>query len=88
MAQVAVRLTDDELAGLDELVREGRFESRTAAIRQALADQRRTESDCALAEAYRRAYAHTPITEDERDLADVGAAHLADLYRTEPSDAR
>jgi Arc/MetJ-type ribon-helix-helix transcriptional regulator len=42
MVQIAVRLDEDDLAEVDRLVAEGRFASRTAAVRAALRYQRRS----------------------------------------------
>ncbi len=41
MVQIAVRLDENDLAEVDRLVAEGRFASRTAAVRAALRHQRR-----------------------------------------------
>lgn len=60
MTQVAVRLDDEEIAALDGLVRAGRFASRAAAIRAALASQRRAEADRAIEAAYARGYGRQP----------------------------
>lgn len=56
--QIAVKLPDELVAGLDELVRSGRFPSRSTGIRRALevllrAEERR-RLDAAFAEGFRR----------------------------------
>jgi Arc/MetJ-type ribon-helix-helix transcriptional regulator len=67
--QIAVRLPKDLLAKLDELVRNGVYESRAAAVRagvEAIAEiQRRREVDRSLVEGYRR----TPPTPAEEAAA-------------------
>lgn len=86
--QIAVRIPDGRLAAIDEAVRAGRFESRAAAIREALdrllADERERE----IAEQYRRAYSRHP---GEGRLGDAGAALMAeaieDLERPGGDDA-
>ncbi len=74
MTQVAVRLDETETAALDELVRSGRFASRAAAIRSALAGQRRAEADRALEAAYARGYGDHPQHEDAFPESVVRAA--------------
>jgi Arc/MetJ-type ribon-helix-helix transcriptional regulator len=67
--QIAVRLPDDLVGELDELIRDGRFESRAEAVRSALLtlverDRRRRVGE-AIADGYRR----VPQTRDELDAA-------------------
>lgn len=81
MTQVAVRLDEAEVAALDELVRAGRFPSRAAAIRDALARQRRGEEDRTIEAAYARGYGSQPQGED---AARAGMAAMADFHRDEP----
>lgn len=79
--QIAVRLPEDLLAQLDELVDQGVYESRAAAVRAGievvaeLARQRRT--DRAVIEGYRR----TPPTKLEKAAA---IASLRDAIVEEP----
>lgn len=71
--QIAVRLDDELVARLDELVREGRFASRADALRhavQAYVDrERRRRVGEAIAEGYRR----LPQTEEETAGAEESA---------------
>ncbi len=56
--QVAVRLTVDDVGGIDALIAEGRFGSRAEAVRSAvevfLDQERRRAEGGAIAEGYRR----------------------------------
>jgi Arc/MetJ-type ribon-helix-helix transcriptional regulator len=84
MPQIAIRLSEDELAGLDRLVAERHFASRAAAIRDALAQVQKAEEDRQIAEEYRRAYADRPPTEDEVEWGHIGAYMLGKLTEREP----
>jgi Arc/MetJ-type ribon-helix-helix transcriptional regulator len=84
MPQIAIRLSEDELAGLDRLVAERHFASRAAAIRDALAQVLKAEDDRQIAEEYRRAYANRPPTQDEIDLGHLGAYLMGKLTEEEP----
>ncbi len=70
MPQIAVRLSAEELALLDQLVAEEHFASRAAVIRDALARLRKEREDREMAEELRRAYERVPETQEERDLGD------------------
>lgn len=79
--QIAVKLSDDLVAKLDELIAEGTFASRSAAVRQGLlavlAAHRRTAID----RAYEEGYGQAPETDEE--IAE--ATRLAvDAIREEP----
>lgn len=67
--QIAVRLPDELLAGLDELVSRGAYESRAAAVRagvEAIMEiERRRQVDRDVIEGYRR----KPVKKAERDAA-------------------
>lgn len=80
MTQVAVRLDDEELATIDRLVAEGRFPSRAAAIRAALAGQRREETERAIEASYALAYGRAPA----EPAGAVAAPAIAVFYRDEP----
>lgn len=82
MTQVAVRLDDDEVAAIDRLVAAGRFPSRAAAIRGALARQRRDEGERAIAAAYERGYGGQPVEFPDATGALAGAA-IVEFYRDE-----
>ena len=65
MPQIAVKLPDELLRELDELVAQGHFSSRSSAVRRAveiiISGQRRD----ALAEAYANGYRNVPESEGE-----------------------
>jgi len=79
--QIAVRVPEELLAVLDDLVSRGVYESRAAAVRagiEAVVDlDRRRLTDLAVVEGYRR----TPPTEAEREAA---IASLRDAILEEP----
>jgi Arc/MetJ-type ribon-helix-helix transcriptional regulator len=84
MPQIAIRLTCEELAGLDRLVAERHFTSRAAAIRDALAQVQKVEEDRRIAEEYRRAYADRPPSQEEIEIGEIGAYLLGELTKDEP----
>jgi Arc/MetJ-type ribon-helix-helix transcriptional regulator len=79
--QIAVRLPEDLLHDLDELVAQGIYESRAAAVRAGAevitANERRRKIDRAIVEGYRR----IPPTAAEMDAA---VASLRDSIAEEP----
>jgi Arc/MetJ-type ribon-helix-helix transcriptional regulator len=79
--QIAVRLSHELLAGLDDLVRRGVYESRAAAVRagvEAIMEiEQRRQVDRDVVEGYRR----NPMTEAEREAA---IASLRDAILEEP----
>ena len=79
--QIAVRLADDLVAGLDDLVKRGVYESRAAAVRagvEAVVEmERRRKVDDDIVEGYRR----KPLKGAERDAA---IASLRDAIVEEP----
>jgi Arc/MetJ-type ribon-helix-helix transcriptional regulator len=83
MPQIAVRLSEEELALLDRLVAEEHFASRAAVIRGALARLRKERDDQEMAEELRRAYERVPETQHERDWALAGLQLLAESTRDE-----
>lgn len=77
--QIAVKLPDDLVQALDELVAAGAFESRSSAVRQGVAAvvaaQRRQEID----RAYEAGYARGPETEEElREAARLAVESIND----------
>jgi len=84
MPQIAIRLSEDELAGLDRLVAERRFASRAAAVRNALAQVLKAEEDRQIAEEYERAYGNRPPTQEEIEWGELGAYLLGELTKDEP----
>jgi Arc/MetJ-type ribon-helix-helix transcriptional regulator len=79
--QIAVRLPEELLAELDELVAQGVYESRAAAVRagiEAVAEsERRRKTDRAVVAGYHR----VPASEAEHESA---VASLRDAIREEP----
>ena len=75
---IAIRFTDDELAMIDELVREGLGENRSAVIRRGilhLADSvRRARTGAAIAASYR----DLPQTGDDDEFAMASAIALTE----------
>ena len=80
-AQIAVRLPEELLAVLDDLVGRGVYDSRAAAVRAGIEAvlelDRRRLTDLAVVEGYRR----TPPTQAEREAA---IASLRDAILEEP----
>ncbi len=58
--QIAVRLPERDLAALDQMVDDGSFPSRAAAVRAAVELLLRAERDRRIADQYRRAYRDQP----------------------------
>ncbi len=78
--QVPVRLTDSDLAALDEAIARGRFGSRSEALRAGLDRILREEREQAIDDAYTRGYAEHP---QEAWVGEVGLAGLAALHKAE-----
>jgi Arc/MetJ-type ribon-helix-helix transcriptional regulator len=78
--EIAVPLSDQELAALDEAVSAGRFPSRADAIRHALGQLLRSPDGRAVEESYRRAYAEHP---EEEWIGEAGLRLLDDRVRGE-----
>ena len=78
--QVPVRLTEEDVAALDVLVKDGRFANRSEAMRAALAELLREEREREIEEAYRRGYGEHP---QEEWIAEVGLAALAAFHEAE-----
>lgn len=81
--QIAVRLAEQQIAKLDELVAQGRYDSRAAAVRAGVAAvlelERRRSVDAVIIEGYRQ----MPPTDSERLSA---IASLRDAIDEEPWD--
>lgn len=79
MSQIAVRLTDAELAQLDSLVDGEEFGTRAEAVRAGI----RMLSDAArerrIRISYEKAYHQVPLTRDETALLDAAAILAAEL---------
>jgi len=78
--QVPIRLTEEDAAALDSLVSQGRFATRSDALRAGLARLLRDERERAIDEAYRRGYGEHP---QEEWVGEVGLAGLAAFDRAE-----
>lgn len=79
MTQIAVRLDPDEVVAIDQLVSQGRYPTRAAAIRAALARQRRDEREQEIEAAYASGYGHLP----PEPAGVISSATLAGFYRGE-----
>ena len=78
--QVLVRLAEEDVPALDAMVAEGRFASRSEALRAGLAQVLRKEWERAIDEAYRRGYGVKP---QEEWVGEIGLAGLAAFDRAE-----
>jgi Arc/MetJ-type ribon-helix-helix transcriptional regulator len=79
MSQIAVRLTDAELAQLDSLVHDGEFRTRAEAVRAGIRSLSDTARERRIRLSYENAYGHAPLTHDEAALLDAAATLAADL---------
>jgi Arc/MetJ-type ribon-helix-helix transcriptional regulator len=84
-SQIAIRLPDDQLAAIDAAVRDGRFESRAAAVRAAIDRLLDDERNRKIAEQYRRGYGEQP---QEDWVGEMGLAVGSELVRRERKAAR
>lgn len=81
---VQTRLSDDELRALDEAIEQGRFPSRSEALRAGLHQVLRAEREREIAEAYARGYGSKP---QEAWVGDTGLALLDAAVRAEERGA-
>ena len=81
--QVPVRLTDEDLAAVDQAVASGRFASRSDALRAGLKAILREEREREIEEAYRRGYGEHP---QEEWIGQAGLAALEAWHRAEGGD--
>ena len=79
--QVPVRLTEEDVAALDAIVAEGRFASRSDALRAGLAHVLHEQRERQIDEAYRRGYGKNP----QEDW--VGVVGLAGLTAFDHAEA-
>ena len=75
--QLAIRLPDETLAGLDWVVVRCQFSNRTEAMRSAIETMIKIERSRQTDERYVEAYTRMPQTDDE--LVDLSWQSLADL---------
>jgi Arc/MetJ-type ribon-helix-helix transcriptional regulator len=73
-------MTESDLAALDNLINEGRFASRSEALRAGLARLVHDERERAIEDAYRRGYGEHP---QEEWIGQVGLAGLEQFDQTE-----
>lgn len=78
--QVPVRLTEEDVSALDNLVESGRFSNRSDALRAALAELLREERERAIEDAYRRGYGEHP---QEEWIGQAGLALMAAFHEAE-----
>lgn len=84
MAQIAIRLSDDDLDRLDAAVTQGRYPTRAAAVRAGVERLLRDERDHEIEEQYRRAYGAQP---QDASPGRAGVALMADVIgREEQAD--
>jgi Arc/MetJ-type ribon-helix-helix transcriptional regulator len=81
--QVPVRLTEEDVAALDEVVASGRFASRSEVLRTALEGLLREEREREIDEAYRSGYSKYP---QEEWIGEAGLAALEAFHRAEGGD--
>jgi Arc/MetJ-type ribon-helix-helix transcriptional regulator len=78
--QIAVRLSERDLARLDEAIADGRFPSRAAALREGLDSLLRDERERDIEHAYRRGYGAVP---QEEWVGEAGLAAFAAFVEAE-----
>jgi Arc/MetJ-type ribon-helix-helix transcriptional regulator len=76
--QIAVRLSEEQLAGIDAAVARGRFASRAEAVRAGIQRVLREQRELEIAEAYRRGYGERP---QEEDIGKLGLTLGGELIR-------
>jgi Arc/MetJ-type ribon-helix-helix transcriptional regulator len=81
MSQIAVRLSEGELRQLDSVVREAGFRTRAEAVRAGIRMLSLEAREQQISASYARAYAATPLTEDETHMLDAAAALAGELPR-------
>jgi len=82
--QLAVRLSDEDVAALDKAIARGRFSNRAAAVREGLSRLLGEEREREIEEAYRRGYGAHP---QEAWVGEVGLASFAALVAAEERDS-
>jgi len=74
--QLAIRIAEELAEGLDELVKRGRFDTRTEAVRAAISDLVDRERRGAIGEAIVVGYQRQPETAEELQVADENLKRL------------
>lgn len=82
--QIAVRLSEEDLATLDKAVARGRYPNRADALRKGLELLLREERDREIEEAYRRGYGEQP---QEDWIGRAGLVTMAEFVAAEEKDA-
>lgn len=82
--QIAVRVSEEDLATLDKAVAGGRYPNRAEALRKGLALLFREERDREIEEAYRRGYGEQP---QEDWIGEAGLRAMAEFVAAEEKDA-
>ena len=82
--QIAIRLPEEDVSALDEVIARGRFPNRAAALREGLERLLREEREREIEEAYRRGYGAQP---QEEWIGEVGLAAFAELIAAEEREA-
>jgi Arc/MetJ-type ribon-helix-helix transcriptional regulator len=77
--QIAIRISDAELAELDRMVEGGEFASRAEAVRSGVTLLSRQLRERTIERSYRQGYDEHPLTDDESRALDAAAALAADL---------
>ena len=83
--QIAIRLPDDDLTGIDAAVAAGRYPSRAAAVRAGVDLLLRVELDRRIADEYRHAYGERP---DDARVGEAGLRLGAELISGEERERR
>lgn len=78
--QIAIRIPDEDLAALDDIVARGTFPNRAVAVREALTRLLRSEARRSIDESYRRGYGAYP---QEEWVGAAGLAAFASLVQAE-----
>lgn len=74
MVQIAIRLPDEDLEAVDELVASGVVATRAEAIRRGVALLLADAHEQQISDAYRRAYADRPLSSEDERFLDGAAA--------------
>ena len=76
MTAVAIRLPDELVKAVDDLVAQGSFSTRTDAIRTALVALLRADAEASIDRTIVEAYTHTPQSDEEIAIATAATRAL------------
>jgi Arc/MetJ-type ribon-helix-helix transcriptional regulator len=79
MAQIAIRLSDAELAAVDRAIKAGHFKNRAEAVRAGLRLLQREVREQIIERSYHDAYKRSPLTPDEQEALDAAATLASEL---------